>query len=107
MGMENHRPRPNHFPTLASGVAWRADLIKPTIRSRQGICLWEGDASGRLVLFHPRRSLPTAHQSGRINHQRKGRVCARTDRMSKEGTERFHWSLIKRIKKTRKRRAMG
>jgi hypothetical protein len=80
-------------------IAWRADLIKPTMRSRQGICLRQ-----RTLLSHLPGSIDIDHYplltcSVKQATGRRKRFAGKYI-LLKEGSEGFHRWLIESRKET-------
>src|SRR5690348_12800244 len=70
MRLENHGPRPNHFPTLAPGVTRRAHLLKPTMGRGPRIRLWQcalpGCSPGSVYIdYHPLVACSVTQTTGR------------------------------------------
>jgi hypothetical protein len=102
MCLKHHSTSTNHLSSLAALVAWRADLIKPTMRSRQGVCLRQGALTSR--------SPGSIH----INHQplvshpieqaaRGGKRLAGEQVLLKKRSQGFYGRLIKGSEKAGER----
>src|SRR5258708_3536107 len=106
MRLEQDRAGADDFSPLAPLIAWRADLVKTTMRRRQNFRLREGPVAGGGPRSNPhdRQALPS-----RPNEQtgRGGKRFARKENLLKARPESLHWRVGKGRKKTRKGRTMG
>ncbi|HKV60213.1 MAG TPA: hypothetical protein VJO32_18125 [Ktedonobacteraceae bacterium] len=105
MCLKHNSTGANDFSSLPSGVAWRADLIKSAMRSRQRIRLRQraltSSLSGPINIDHD--PLPTGSVK-QAKWRGKRRSCKQI--LLKDRAERFYCWLIQCRQKTGQSRAM-
>ncbi len=106
MRLEQDRAGADDFSPLAPLIAWRADLVKTTMRRRQNFRLRKRPLPGGLS-----SSIHIDHQpllSRPIEQTARGvKRFASKEILLKARTQSFHCRLVKGRKKTRKGRTMG
>lgn len=98
MRLEYNRTRSHYLSTLPALIARRTHLIKPTMGSRQGVCLRQRTLPSRLsgsvhVDDHPLLAHPIEQAT------RRGKRRAHKQILLKERSKGFHTGLIKSRKK--------
>src|SRR5258708_15999 len=106
MLLEQDRAGTDDFSPLPPLIAWCADLVKPTMRSRQGFCLRQGSLTsgspGSVYIDHDPLIPCSVEQT-----TRRKKWVASQQILLKARTQGFHGGLVKGGEKTGERRAMG